>query len=83
MVGVGKLLGELRGDASFAEECKIVLGTRVDFEGCVALFVCAMAFVSMDQIVLNTKRMVRRVVHVHVNANGRRALSPGEVGLIN
>ena len=54
MVGVGKLLGELRGDASFAEECKIELGTRGDFEGCVALFVCAMAFVSMDQIVLNT-----------------------------
>lgn len=64
--------------------CKILLGTtRVEFEGCVALCVCAMALVSMDQIVPNTKRMVRRVVHVHVNANGRRALSPGEVGLIN
>ena len=52
--GCWQLLGELRGDASFAEECKIELGTRGDFEGCVALFVCAMAFVSMDQIVLNT-----------------------------
>ena len=54
MLGVGKLLSHLRGDASLVEECKILLGTRVDFEGCVALFVCAMAFVSMDQIVLNT-----------------------------
>ena len=47
-------MSHLRGDASLVEECKILLGTRVDFEGCVALFVCAMAFVSMDQIVLNT-----------------------------
>ena len=55
MVGVGKLLSHLRGDASSVEECKNLLGTtRVDFEGCVALCVCAMAFVSMDQIVPNT-----------------------------
>ena len=47
-------MSHLRGDASQAEECKILLGARVDFEGCVALCVCAVALVSMDQIVLNT-----------------------------
>ena len=41
-------------EATRVLECKNLLGARVDFEGCVALCVCAMALVSMDQIVPNT-----------------------------
>lgn len=80
MVGVGKLLRTLEATRVKPRSARIYSGRVWTLRGAVRCVCVPWRSCRWIKSFPIPKRMVRRVVHVHVNANGRRALSPGEVG---